>query len=515
MSGRRVAVYSRQSTANDDQVDEHVRWCVETVERNGDVVVGPFTDDGISGFKRKVRPGYEAMLAAVAGGEVDAIIAVTYDRLLRDHREGTRFAETLERAGVTDVFLIKEADIDLTTADGRQVWRDRASAAEHYSDRLSEKITDSKRRIAQAGRWCGAAPYGYDAVNDHPDRRDGVNLVENPAEADVIREAVRSIKAGNTPHRVAVELRSRGLTTGWGKPWNSKALRRALLSPAIAGLASLNGELLDVAVEWKPIISRADHELLKERLSPNHVDHHPDAANLRHPLAGYLRCGRILTDGPRKGQVCGAVMYGATLKDGRSRYTCSTERGGCGSVSVSATHVEPDMVRYAMAVLLAEKRLPVGNGVDAEVHETAAAELSVIAQDRARLNALAESDMFTKAELAPKFTDLKRRERKAKASLAQPVSVSFDPKQVADQIKARWAKYQAGDRDAAKLLHDDIGHVVEWIDVAPIAPGARRNVFDPRRLTVVTKIDTFKTFVRWALEVTKERRRAARNGGSR
>jgi DNA invertase Pin-like site-specific DNA recombinase len=158
----RVAVYSRQSTPNDDQVEEHVRWCVERVERNGDTVVGPFRDDGISGFKRKVRPGYEAMLAGVAAGEVDAIIAAMYDRLLRDHREGTRFADLLEAAGVMDVLLVKESDIDLRTADGRQVWRDRASAAEGYSDRLSGKVKDSKERIARNGRL---ARHGV--VNDH------------------------------------------------------------------------------------------------------------------------------------------------------------------------------------------------------------------------------------------------------------------------------------------------------------------------------------------------------------
>ncbi len=479
----RIAVYSRQSEPNDDQVREHIRLCVTRVEREGDTVVGPFYDDGISGFKRKVRPGYEELLAAVRGGQVDAVMAVTYDRLLRKDTEGVRLAETLEAAGVLDVLFTDEGDIDLRTADGRKLFRDRASAAEHYSDRLGEKVRGSKRRIAHAGRWCGAAPHGYDTVPGPAGSRNGSSLVENVVQADVIREAVAAIKAGQNPHQIAVAFRARGRTTGWGHPWNSKALRRVLLSPAIAGLASLNGEVLyddgePLPVSWAPIISREDYELLKVRLAPGTADRHPDAVNLKHPLAGILRCGK-----------CSTPMYGATLKSiGKSRYTCSTERGGCGGVSISAQIIEPMLVQFVNAALLVELRVPIGDGVALEVHEAAAAELSAIASDRAKLNALAASDMFTAAELAPKFAALKKRDTAAKASLARPAAVEFDPQKTAETLKARWDAYKRGDRDAAELLHSELAIVIERIDVAPIPKGARRNVFDPGRLNIVVKL---------------------------
>lgn len=478
----RVAVYSRQSTPNDDQLEDHVRRCVERVERQDDTVVGPFKDDGISGYARKVRPGYEAMLAALAAGEADAIIAVRYDRLLRDPREGIRLSEVLDAADVTDLLFIEEADIDHGTAAGRSEVRKRADAATYYSDSLGEKVRGSKSRIAWDGRWCGAAPYGYDTVDDHPNRRDGVTLVENPAEADVIREALALVKAGDNVNKVAMKLRARGFTTGWGKSWTSKALRRALLSPAIAGLASLNGEVLrgddgePVPVQWQPIITSADHALLKERLAVGSVDRHPDGVNMRHPLAGILRCG-----------LCGTQMYGATLgarsgKPGKSRYTCSTERGGCGKISVTSAFVEPETVTWALTGLLAEGRAPVAEGVAADVHAAAAAELSSIAADRAALNGAAR--LLPKATVAAALADLKKRERAAKASLARPVAVAFDPRAVAETIKARWDAYQAGDRDSAELLHDEVALVIDRITVAPIKPGSRKNVFDPDRLTI-------------------------------
>lgn len=470
----RIAVYSRQSTPNDVQVAEHVRWCVEKIERQGDTVVGPFTDDGISGFKRKVRPGYERLLATVAAGEVDAVMAVTYDRLLRDPREGVRFAETLEKAGVTDVLFVDEGDIDLTTADGRKLFRDRASAATHYSDRLSEKVRDSKRRIAYDGRWCGGAPYGYEPVPPPAGRRIGSGLAINEAEAEVIREALAAIKSGSNAHQVAVALRSRGAVTGYGKPWTSKALRRVLLSPAIAGIASLNGEELhDVAVQWDPIISKADHALLVERLAPGNVERRPAGTNLRHPLSGLLFCGG-----------CGAHMYGASLKDGRARYTCSSERQGCGKVSVAAAYIEMDTVTHAITRMLTEKRQPVASGVSPEVQEAAAAELAAIAQDRAKLNSLSESDIFTPRELAPKYKALQVRERKARAMLKRPVAIGYDVRKVATEMKARWDAFNAGDRDAAELLHEELALIIERIDISPIPKGARRNVFNPERVSI-------------------------------
>ncbi len=495
MDAERIGTYSRQSTENDDQVAEHTRWCRERVERDGGVVVGPFEDDGISGFKLKRRPGFLALIEAIKARLVDAIMAVTFDRLTRNARdEAFALLDALDAAGITMIYFIDEADIELSTASGRRDYMDRANSAWFYSARLGEKVRDANYRIARAGRWCGAAPYGYATVDDHPSRRDGLTLVENPAEADVIREAVAAVKAGDSVNLIAMRLRARGSSTGWGKPWNSKALRRVLLSPAIAGLPEYREEVLrdetgaPLPVEWEPIISAADHELLKERLASNHVDRHPDAVNLRHPLAGILRCGRVLTEGPRRGEVCGTPMYGATLKNGTVRYACSTERGGCGGVTVSAKYVEAYVLGHVMGYLLTERKMPIGDGVAPEVHETAAAELSAIARDRAQLNALRDSKMFTATELKPKFADLKRRERRAKANLARPVSVEFDGPRMGATLDARYDAYLAGDRDAAGLLHDEISHVIDSIVVDPIKTGARRNVFDFKRLTIYSKV---------------------------
>jgi site-specific DNA recombinase len=473
----RVAIYSRQSTENDDQVKEHTRWCVERVERVGGTVVGPFEDDGISGFSGKTRPGYERMLAAVAAGEADAVMAVRYDRLLRNPREGVRLTEVLDAAGVSELLFIEEGNIDLSTAAGRSEVRKRVDGATYYADSLSEKVKGSKRRIARAGRWCGSPPYGYVAVNDHRDRRDGLSLAENDVEATVIREALAMVKSGDNLNHVVLTLRTRGYVTGWGKPWTNKALRRVLLSPAIAGIASLNNEeLLDVEVAWSPIISVADYRLLQERLAVGAADRHPDAVNLRHVLAGILRCG-----------LCSTKMYGTRLGDtGKTRYACSMERGGCGKVTVYGG-VDRIAVQWVLTSLMVEGRVPVAEGVAADVHEAAAVELSAIAADRAKLNAVAESGMFTKAELSPKFSELKRREKTAKASLAKPVSTEFDPAKVAETIRERWLAYQDGDRDAAQLLHDDIALVLDHVDVRPYTPGTRKNVFDPERLTFHSK----------------------------
>ena len=77
--------------------------------------------------------------------------AATHDRLLRDHREGTRFADVLEAAGVMDVLLVKESGHRPPHRRRPSRLVDRASAAEGYSDWGSAKAEGLEQ--AYRSRW--------------------------------------------------------------------------------------------------------------------------------------------------------------------------------------------------------------------------------------------------------------------------------------------------------------------------------------------------------------------------
>ena len=147
-------------------------------------------------------------------------------------------------------------------------------------------------------------------------------------------------------------------------------------------------------------------------------------------------------------------MYGATLgarsgKPGKSRYTCSTERGGCGGTSVSSAYVEPEAINFALTTLPTTDAGPEADRVAAEVHAAAAAELSAIATDRAVLNGAAR--LLPKSAMTAALGDLKRRERAAKAALARPVATALAQRAVAETIQARWDAYRAGDRRRGRV----------------------------------------------------------------
>ena len=80
---KRIAFYTRVST--DQQTTENQRReLLAVAERNGWEVVTEFTDQGISGAKgRDQRPGYDALMKAVARREIDMVATWAVDRLGR------------------------------------------------------------------------------------------------------------------------------------------------------------------------------------------------------------------------------------------------------------------------------------------------------------------------------------------------------------------------------------------------------------------------------------------------
>src|SRR4051812_20328265 len=82
----RAAIYARISETDEqvDKVDRQRAICREFAAKQGYKVVAEFEDDGISAFKRKVRPGYDRLLQGVEQRDFDVIVATFQNRLSRD-----------------------------------------------------------------------------------------------------------------------------------------------------------------------------------------------------------------------------------------------------------------------------------------------------------------------------------------------------------------------------------------------------------------------------------------------
>ena len=117
---KRIALYTRVST--DQQTTENQRLELMAVaERNGWGIVAEFCDHGISGAKgRDQRPGYDALMKAVARREIDLVATWAVDRLGRSLQNLVGFLTEINAKGV-DLYLHQQA-LDTSTPSGRAMY---------------------------------------------------------------------------------------------------------------------------------------------------------------------------------------------------------------------------------------------------------------------------------------------------------------------------------------------------------------------------------------------------------
>ncbi|KQZ64874.1 resolvase [Sphingopyxis sp. Root1497] len=117
---KRIAIYTRVS--QDSQTTENQRReLIAVAERNGWEIITEFTDHGISGSKgRDQRPGYDALMKAVARREIDMVASWAVDRLGRSLQHLVGFLTEINAKGV-DLYLHQQA-LDTSTPSGRAMF---------------------------------------------------------------------------------------------------------------------------------------------------------------------------------------------------------------------------------------------------------------------------------------------------------------------------------------------------------------------------------------------------------
>jgi DNA invertase Pin-like site-specific DNA recombinase len=139
-----------------------------------------------SGFSA-ARDGYQALLAAVAAGEVAAIVVYDLSRLARNARLMLNLLHELERRQVP-LLVANLPGAKFDGATGRYLFGQLCLAAQLQRDLDSERMTGMQRRLFEDGRHRGHDPLGYRSLRDasgglvHPRE-----LVIAPEEAAVVR----------------------------------------------------------------------------------------------------------------------------------------------------------------------------------------------------------------------------------------------------------------------------------------------------------------------------------------
>ncbi|GIH70375.1 site-specific recombinase DNA invertase Pin [Sphaerimonospora thailandensis] len=280
----RAAIYCRISLdrmGDRVKVGDQEKLCREVAARRGWTVVGVYPDNSRSAWQRnRKRPQWDAMLAAVDRGEIDAIIVYHGDRLIRQPWDLELLIDLADQRGIR--LASPTGDRDLDNPDDRYILRIEAASACRESDNTSRRVRRAHERQAEAGiSPCSRRPYGWD---------DGGRAVR-PAEADVIREAADRAIAGEPWSRIARDLNTRGLLTSTGAAWTHTTLQRMLLRPRNAALmGTAMNPRVDQAGTWEPILDRDTWELLR-RTASGRAEPYAHRTNApAHLLSGIATC---------------------------------------------------------------------------------------------------------------------------------------------------------------------------------------------------------------------------------
>ncbi len=217
----RVALYARYSSdqQREASIEDQLRLCTARAEKEGWTVTGTWSDAAISGATL-LRPGYQALLAAMRAGAVDIVLAESLDRFSRDLEHVAAFHKQARFCGVRIV----------TLADGESsemaVGFKGTMGALYLRDLAARTHRGLEGRVRQ-GRAIAAPPYGYRVVrrlgaDGEPER--GLREID-PAEATVLGRVFRDYVGGFSPRAIARALNTEGIPGPRGGIWYDQTLR--------------------------------------------------------------------------------------------------------------------------------------------------------------------------------------------------------------------------------------------------------------------------------------------------
>lgn len=280
---RAAGIYCRLSYAPDGSLEKVERQegdCRVLADRLGWPIseAHVFHDNNRSAWQRgRKRPGWDAMLAAIDAGEIDAIIVYHGDRLIRQPFDLEKLLSISDSRGVR---LASPSGVrNLDSADDRFILRIEVAQACKASDDTSRRVRRAWEERAKAGRPIGGGKRAFGFEADNQTRRE--------SECAVLVEAVDRLLAGQSEGGVLRWMDTVSTTTQ-GNPWTDKGLKELLLKPRIAGLVRHQGVYYKAV--WEPIIPVETWEELKLLFAQRSEEFGYAGRERRYLLSGVARC---------------------------------------------------------------------------------------------------------------------------------------------------------------------------------------------------------------------------------
>ena len=233
----RAAIYARYSSdqQRDSSIADQIEICRRYATRQGLVVEAVFEDRAISGATNN-RPGYKALLEAAGRGAFDVIIVEALDRLTRKLSEIARIHEELQFKGIA----LHAANIGaVSTLHIGMI----GTMAQMYLTDLREKTRRGQLGRVLQGRAAGGKAFGYDVVENGPER--GMRSI-NEAQAAIVRRIFKMAADGVSPRAIAHRLNAEHVPGPEGRTWRDTTIR----GQKERGTGILNNELYIGELVW-------------------------------------------------------------------------------------------------------------------------------------------------------------------------------------------------------------------------------------------------------------------------
>ncbi|MEO7735057.1 MAG: recombinase family protein, partial [Kofleriaceae bacterium] len=240
-----VAVYARFSSdlQREASIEDQVRRCRAFIEQAGGAASKAiiFSDFAVSGSSID-RPGFEAMMAAVDAGRIDAIVTEDLSRITRDFADAAFIFKRLQYASIP---LLGVADgIDTSARGAKLSFTVKSLVADLYLDDLRDKTLRGLEGRALAGFATGGVPYGFHTAPelDQYGRSTGSRIEIHDGEAEVVRRVFREHRDNVSLSEIAKRLNREGVPSpragtrhkrfGWG----ASTIRAMLYNERYAGV---------------------------------------------------------------------------------------------------------------------------------------------------------------------------------------------------------------------------------------------------------------------------------------
>lgn len=348
-----VGIYVRISLDKQEGagIERQEQACRKLAVEHGLTVGRVYSDNSISAYSGKARPGFIDLVADVKARKIGAVLSFAPDRISRKVSEYDFFKATLKNKHCRLIYVNGgEQDLDDPNADLISTML--ASVSQWESAIKSSRVAAAYAQKRARGDFPPNSKrlFGY--------TQDGK---PHPTEAPLVREAATRILAGESLHQIAREWDKSGVKSTQGTVPVARTVRNPLVSPTTGGFVHYKLKRADYSqAEWDALSSwdklgvgeRGNWEpnvepevwkalwvhLMNPARVTNTVGHRP-----QHLLSGSMLCGKC---GERL--YCRAT-YQKPLPDGTQprRYFCK-KRGG-GHSSCSAESLE----RYITDLVLA------------------------------------------------------------------------------------------------------------------------------------------------------------------